>query len=63
MFTDLVNHPNLENYDLSSLKYGGMGGSPCSPELVKIMIQKLGINVAVNSYSLSDVAKTEKDEE
>uniref|UniRef100_H3C321 Medium-chain acyl-CoA ligase ACSF2, mitochondrial n=1 Tax=Tetraodon nigroviridis TaxID=99883 RepID=H3C321_TETNG len=37
MFTDLLNHPDLLKYDLSSVEAGIMGGSPCPPEIVKKM--------------------------
>uniref|UniRef100_A0A3Q3VKZ3 Medium-chain acyl-CoA ligase ACSF2, mitochondrial n=1 Tax=Mola mola TaxID=94237 RepID=A0A3Q3VKZ3_MOLML len=35
MFVDMINQPHLAQYDLSSVKAGILGGSPCSPELVK----------------------------
>lgn len=43
MYKDMVHHPNRSKYDLSSLKCGIMGGSPCPPELVKMVHEELGI--------------------
>ena len=51
MFSDVLQHPNFSKYDLSSLKFGVMGGSPCPPELVKNAKEKLGMtNFAVYMY-------------
>ncbi|KAM7370413.1 hypothetical protein PAMP_009965 [Pampus punctatissimus] len=43
MYVDMVNHPDLNKYDLSSVEAGIMGGSPCPPELVKKIISVMGI--------------------
>uniref|UniRef100_A0A665U409 Medium-chain acyl-CoA ligase ACSF2, mitochondrial n=1 Tax=Echeneis naucrates TaxID=173247 RepID=A0A665U409_ECHNA len=50
MFTDLVNHPDLPKYDLSSIEAGIMAGSPCTPEIrAFIMIGQLSYGTTENS--------------
>ncbi|XP_029365177.1 acyl-CoA synthetase family member 2, mitochondrial-like isoform X1 [Echeneis naucrates] len=49
MFTDLVNHPDLPKYDLSSIEAGIMAGSPCTPEIVR----KLKTNMNMKEITLS----------
>ena len=43
MFVDMINHPNLDKYDLSSLDSGIMGGSTSPIELMKNSIDKLNM--------------------
>ncbi|CAH3125311.1 unnamed protein product, partial [Pocillopora meandrina] len=41
MFIDVLNHPMLEKFDVSSLRTGVMAGSPCPIEVMKQVITKL----------------------
>ncbi|OWA51427.1 Acyl-CoA synthetase family member 2, mitochondrial [Hypsibius exemplaris] len=54
MFTDMLHHPNFHQYDLSTLKYGIMGGAPCPPELVKECGQKMGIKSFTCGYGSTE---------
>ncbi|OWA51425.1 Acyl-CoA synthetase family member 2, mitochondrial [Hypsibius exemplaris] len=54
MFSDMLNHPNFDLYDLSSLRYGVMGGSPCPPGLVKDVQQKMGIRGFTCGYGSTE---------
>ncbi|XP_055327182.1 medium-chain acyl-CoA ligase ACSF2, mitochondrial-like [Paramacrobiotus metropolitanus] len=54
MFRDLVNHPNLANYNLSSLNVALMGGAPCPPELLKALNEKLGIKQVAAGYGATE---------
>lgn len=49
----LVNHPEIDKYDLSSLRFYCVGGSPASPELLKKATQVLG------AACLPEIALTE----
>jgi fatty-acyl-CoA synthase len=53
IFNALVNYPELNKYDLSSLKYLISGGAPASPTLIKAMQDKLG-GKAIVGYGLSE---------
>jgi fatty-acyl-CoA synthase len=55
IFNALVNYPELNKYDLSSLRYLISGGAPASPTLIKAMQEKLGGN-AIVGYGLSETS-------
>lgn len=50
----ILNHPNFEKYDLSSLRVGVVGGAPASPQTIKTAIQKMGLRQMFNVYGLSE---------
>ncbi|KAM8836411.1 medium-chain acyl-CoA ligase ACSF2, mitochondrial [Spinachia spinachia] len=54
MFVDMVNHPDVAKYDLSSVQGGIMGGSPCPSELVKKVISVMGIKEVVVGYGTTE---------
>uniref|UniRef100_A0A8C5HQW9 Medium-chain acyl-CoA ligase ACSF2, mitochondrial n=1 Tax=Gouania willdenowi TaxID=441366 RepID=A0A8C5HQW9_GOUWI len=57
MFVDLVNHPDLEKFDLSSVKAGQegiMAGSPCPPQLVKQIIDVMGVKEITVGYGTTE---------
>ncbi len=43
MFIAELNHPNFEQYDLSTLRTGVMAGSNCPVEVMKAVIEKMGM--------------------
>ena len=51
----LMEHPDLDKFDLSSLKKMSYGGSPIAPVLLKKMIQKFG-NVFWQAYGLTEAS-------
>src|SRR5215213_168927 len=53
MATALVNHPNLPDYDLSSLDYVGIGGAASSVDLIREIEQKIGCR-AYSGYGLTE---------
>ena len=53
IYNALINHPQLGQYDLSSLKFLLTGGAPASPTLIRAMQEKLG-GTAMVGYGLSE---------
>ena len=53
MATALVNHPQLGEYDLSSLEYVGLGGAASPVDLIREVEQKLGCR-AYSGYGLTE---------
>lgn len=51
----MLMHPELEKYDLSSLKMISYAGSPIAPELLKKLIQKFG-NIFFQGYGMTESA-------
>jgi fatty-acyl-CoA synthase len=49
----LINHPQLGEFDLSSLEYVGLGGAASAPELIRDVEQKLGCR-AYGGYGLTE---------
>jgi fatty-acyl-CoA synthase len=49
----LINHPQLGEFDLSSLNYVGLGGAASAPELIRDVEQKLGCR-AYGGYGLTE---------
>lgn len=51
MYIDLVNHPDLDKYDINALNQAFVGGSPCSPDLMSKCKEKLNISdISVSNY-------------
>jgi fatty-acyl-CoA synthase len=55
MGTALVNSPDLEKFDLSSLEWISVGGAPSSPTLIREMEKKLGCHCFAG-YGLTETA-------
>lgn len=53
MYIMELNHPDLEKYDLSSLRIGMSGGAPCSPETFKAIKEKLKMEFSIG-YGISE---------
>jgi fatty-acyl-CoA synthase len=48
----MLNHPNLADYDLTSIKVWASGGSPLPKELARDFMKKLKIDMLVHGYGL-----------
>jgi len=53
IFTMMLEHPDTDKYDLSSLKYVFSGGAPTSAGLIKAFRDKFGVQL-VTSYGLTE---------
>ncbi|XP_028989076.1 medium-chain acyl-CoA ligase ACSF2, mitochondrial [Betta splendens] len=54
MYVDMLNQPDLAQYDLSSVKAGIMAGSPCPPELVRKVISVMGVKELTTGYGTTE---------
>jgi fatty-acyl-CoA synthase len=54
MFIAELNHPDFEKYDLSSLRTGIMAGSPCPIEVMKAVIEKMGMREVTIAYGQTE---------
>jgi acyl-CoA synthetase (AMP-forming)/AMP-acid ligase II len=54
-FSLILMDPELERFDLSSLRSGAIGGAPFTPELVRQIRERLGIEL-VTRYSCTETA-------
>ncbi|XP_072312952.1 medium-chain acyl-CoA ligase ACSF2, mitochondrial isoform X1 [Eucyclogobius newberryi] len=54
MYVDMVNQPDIHEYDLSSVECGIMAGSPCPPELVKKVISVMGVKGITIGYGTTE---------
>jgi fatty-acyl-CoA synthase len=55
MLNMLINYPNMEKFDLSSLKVILSGGAPIAPELVKKIIKKFGCDY-IQTYGMTETS-------
>ncbi|MCL5958652.1 MAG: AMP-binding protein [Chloroflexi bacterium] len=55
MLIDILNHPETQNYDISSLKRIECAGAPIPETLVRKVKDRLGISL-MNAYGLSEAA-------
>ncbi|GAX91501.1 AMP-binding protein [Effusibacillus lacus] len=54
MFIAELNHPDFDNYDLSSLRTGIMAGSPCPIEVMKAVVEKMGAREITIAYGQTE---------
>ena len=57
MYIALLNHPDLESYDVSSLRVGISGGAPIPAEVIDEFERRFGI-VILEGYGMSETAST-----
>jgi acyl-CoA synthetase (AMP-forming)/AMP-acid ligase II len=55
MFVDMLNVPNLEQYDVSKLSVAFMGGAPVPEELAKGVSTKLSVQVVVSRSIIDSI--------
>lgn len=55
MFILELNHPNFDNFDLSSLRTGIIAAAPAAPEIIRRIRTEIGCDV-VSSYGLTETS-------
>ncbi len=56
MFVAELEHPEFESFDLSSLRAGIMAGAPCPPELMRRVIDEMGIPELLIGYGQTEAS-------
>jgi fatty-acyl-CoA synthase len=56
MFIAELNHPEFDRYNLSSLRAGFMGGSPCPIEVMKQVGARMGMRDFVIGYGMTETS-------
>jgi fatty-acyl-CoA synthase len=56
MFIAELNDPGFESYDLSSLRTGIMAGSPCPVEVMKQVVDRMGMTEVTICYGMTETS-------
>ncbi|WP_037361543.1 AMP-binding protein [Amycolatopsis orientalis] len=56
MFIAELNHPEFETFDLGSLRTGIMAGSPCPVEVMKQVIERMGMTEVSICYGMTETS-------
>jgi fatty-acyl-CoA synthase len=56
MFIAELNDPDFESYDLSSLRTGIMAGSPCPVEVMKQVVERMGMREVTICYGMTETS-------
>jgi fatty-acyl-CoA synthase len=56
MFIAELNHPDFGSYDLSSLRTGIMAGSPCPVEVMKQVVERMGMTEVTICYGMTETS-------
>ncbi|MDX3225289.1 AMP-binding protein [Streptomyces sp. ME19-01-6] len=56
MFIAELAHPDFESFDLSSLRTGIMAGSPCPVEVMKLVIERMGMAEVSICYGMTETS-------
>ena len=56
MFIAELNDPDFESYDLSSLRTGIMAGSPCPVEVMKQVVDRMGMEEVTICYGMTEIS-------
>ncbi|WP_460956786.1 AMP-binding protein [Parasphingorhabdus pacifica] len=56
MFIAELDHPEFDNFDLGSLRTGIMAGSPCPVEVMKQVIDRLGMSEVAICYGMTETS-------
>ncbi|MCP2261459.1 fatty-acyl-CoA synthase [Streptoalloteichus tenebrarius] len=56
MFIAELNHPDFDSFDLSSLRTGVMAGSPCPQEVMKQVIERMGMREVTICYGMTETS-------
>lgn len=56
MFIAELNHPDFESFDLTSLRTGIMAGSPCPPETMRQVMDRMYMNEITICYGLTETS-------
>jgi fatty-acyl-CoA synthase len=56
MFIGELGHPDFERFDLTSLRTGAMGGSPCPVEVMRQVIDKMHMRGVTIAYGMTETS-------
>jgi fatty-acyl-CoA synthase len=56
MFIALLSHPDLDRFHLGSLRTGCMAGSPCPVEVMRQVIDRLGMSDVTIAYGMTETS-------
>jgi fatty-acyl-CoA synthase len=56
MFIGELGHPDFERFDLTSLRTGAMGGSPCPVEVMRQVIDKMHMSGVTIAYGMTETS-------
>jgi fatty-acyl-CoA synthase len=56
MFIAVLDHPDFDKYDLSSLRTGIMAGSPCPTEVMKRVVEKMHMREVTIAYGMTETS-------
>src|SRR5262245_29837683 len=56
MFIAMLAEPDFDTYDLSSLRTGLMGGSPCPVEVLKQVVDRMGMADVAVAYGMTETS-------
>src|SRR4029077_16353362 len=56
MFIAMLGHPEFGRFDLSSLRTGAMGGSPCPMEGMRQVIERMHMRQVTNVYGMTETS-------
>ena len=56
MFIAELNHPDFESFDLSHLRTGIMAGSPCPPETMREVMERMNMRDVTICYGLTETS-------
>jgi fatty-acyl-CoA synthase len=56
MFIAELAHPGFDRFDLSSLRTGAMGGSPCPVEVMKTVIERMHMEDVTIAYGMTETS-------
>lgn len=56
MFVAMLDHPDFAKYDLSSLRSGIMAGSPCPIEVMRKVVDLMGMSEVTIAYGLTEAS-------
>ena len=56
MFVAILNHPAFAKYDLSSLRLGFIGGSPCPADIMRRIMDEMHINDIIIVYGMTELS-------
>jgi fatty-acyl-CoA synthase len=56
MFIAELAEPGFDGYDLSSLRTGIMGGAPCPVEVMKQVVDRMGMTEVTIAYGMTETS-------
>jgi len=56
MFVAILNHPAFKQYDVSSLRTGFIGGSPCPADIMRRMMDEMHLRDVIIVYGMTELS-------